>query len=40
MKTKWAKNRQGAWPDDRAIKEPHAEIPSITAITLASEQPV
>src|SRR6516162_3507690 len=37
MRAKWAKSRQGAWPDDRAIKEVHAEIPSTTAIDLVCE---
>jgi hypothetical protein len=27
MRAKRAKSRQRAWPDDRAIKEVHAEIP-------------
>ena len=37
MRAKRAKSRQGAWPDDRAIKEVHAEIPSTTAIDLVHE---
>jgi hypothetical protein len=37
MRAKRAKSRQGAWPDDRAIKEVDAEIPSTTAIDLVHE---
>ena len=38
MRAKRAKSRQGAWPDDRAIKEVDAEIPSTTAIDLVPQK--
>ena len=37
MSAKRAKSSQGAWPDDRAVTEVYAEIPSTTAIDLVHE---